>query len=80
MTQLPAILKEEEDESYKNEAEGSDCEDILNKQHNSAVRTIAIGHIVEKVTIYYKPYGFLSNLVSKIYILKYTTLAFSNGV
>ncbi|CAG9585486.1 unnamed protein product [Danaus chrysippus] len=50
LTQLPAILKEEEDESYKNEAEGSDCEDILNKQHNSAVRTIAIGHIVEKIS------------------------------
>lgn len=49
MTQLPAILKEEEDEAFKNEAGEIDTEDIINKQHNAAVRTIAIGHIVEKV-------------------------------
>lgn len=49
LTQLPAILKEEEDEAFKNEAGEIETDDIINKQHNSAVRTIAIGHIVEKV-------------------------------
>lgn len=51
LTQLPAILKEEEDEAFNVEACQSDTDDIINKQHNSAVRTIAIGHIVDKVTI-----------------------------
>lgn len=46
---MPTILKEEEDEAFKNEAGEIDTEDIINKQHNAAVRTIAIGHIVEKV-------------------------------
>ncbi|XP_068629339.1 lys-63-specific deubiquitinase BRCC36-like [Battus philenor] len=50
LTQLPAILKEEEDESYSNEAGLSDTDDIITKQHNAAVRTIAIGHIVEKIS------------------------------
>ncbi|XP_034840257.1 lys-63-specific deubiquitinase BRCC36-like [Maniola hyperantus] len=50
LTQLPAILKEEEDEAFKNEAGEIETDDIINKQHNSAVRTIAIGHIVEKVS------------------------------
>lgn len=49
LTQLPVILKEEEDEAYNNEVGLSESEDIINKQHNDAVRTIAIGHIVEKV-------------------------------
>lgn len=49
LTQLPTILKEEEDEAFKNEAGGSNTDDIINTQHNAAVRTIAIGHIVEKV-------------------------------
>lgn len=49
LTQLPTILKEEEDEAFKNEAEESNTDDIINIQHNAAVRTIAIGHIVEKV-------------------------------
>lgn len=53
LTQLPAILKEEEDEAFKNEAGEIETDDIINKQHNSAVRTIAIGHIVEKVNITY---------------------------
>lgn len=53
LTQLPAILKEEEDEAYTNEVGLSENDDILNKQHNAAVRTIAIGHIVEKVCIHY---------------------------
>lgn len=50
LTQLPTILKEEEDEAFKNEAGEIDTEDIINKQHNAAVRTIAIGHIVEKIS------------------------------
>ncbi|XP_013186633.1 lys-63-specific deubiquitinase BRCC36-like isoform X3 [Amyelois transitella] len=51
LTQLPAILKEEEDEAYNNEVGQSDeQDDIINKQHNAAVRTIAIGHIVEKMS------------------------------
>ncbi|CAG4981126.1 unnamed protein product [Parnassius mnemosyne] len=50
LTQLPAILKEEEDESYNNEAGQSETDDIITKQHNAAVRTIAIGHIVEKIS------------------------------
>lgn len=53
LTQLPAILKEEEDEAYNNEVGQSETDDIINKQHNAAVRTIAIGHIVEKVSCYY---------------------------
>lgn len=48
---MPAILKEEEDEAYNNEAGPNETDDIINKQHNAAVRTIAIGHIVDKVTI-----------------------------
>lgn len=51
LTQLPVILKEEEDEAYNNEVGLSESEDIINKQHNDAVRTIAIGHIVEKVVL-----------------------------
>ncbi|CAH2073994.1 unnamed protein product, partial [Iphiclides podalirius] len=50
LTQLPTILKEEEDESYSNEAGQSETDDIITKQHNAAVRTIAIGHIVEKIS------------------------------
>ncbi|XP_053625693.1 lys-63-specific deubiquitinase BRCC36-like isoform X1 [Plodia interpunctella] len=51
LTQLPAILKEEEDEAYSNEVGQNYLEeDIINKQHNAAVRTIAIGHIVEKMS------------------------------
>ncbi|KPI91461.1 PREDICTED: lys-63-specific deubiquitinase BRCC36-like [Papilio xuthus] len=50
LTQLPAILKEEEDESYSNEVGLTNTDDIITKQHNAAVRTIAIGHIVEKVS------------------------------
>ncbi|PZC84406.1 hypothetical protein B5X24_HaOG204980 [Helicoverpa armigera] len=50
LTQLPAILKEEEDESYNNEAGPNENDDIINKQHNAAVRTIAIGHIVDKMS------------------------------
>ncbi|KAM3963578.1 lys-63-specific deubiquitinase BRCC36 isoform 2-T2 [Aphomia sociella] len=50
LTQLPAILKEEEDEAYNNEVGQSETDDIINKQHNAAVRTIAIGHIVEKMS------------------------------
>ncbi|KAJ0180509.1 hypothetical protein K1T71_003913 [Dendrolimus kikuchii] len=50
LTQLPAILKEEEDEAFNMEACQSDTDDILNKQHNAAVRTIAIGHIVDKMS------------------------------
>ncbi|KAL0893877.1 hypothetical protein ABMA27_013981 [Loxostege sticticalis] len=50
LTQLPAILKEEEDESYNTEVGLSENDDIVNKQHNAAVRTIAIGHIVEKMS------------------------------
>lgn len=49
LTQLPMILKEEEDEAFNNEAIQSENDDIINKQHNAAVRTIAIGHIVDKV-------------------------------
>lgn len=49
LTQLPTILKEEEDEAYNNEAIQSEDDDIINRQHNAAVRTIAIGHIVDKV-------------------------------
>lgn len=52
LTQLPVILKEEEDEAYNNEVGLSESEDIINQQHNDAVRTIAIGHIVEKVVYY----------------------------
>lgn len=51
LTQLPVILKEEEDEAYNNEVGLSESDDIINRQHNDAVRTIAIGHIVEKVII-----------------------------
>lgn len=51
LTQLPAILKEEEDEAYNNEAGPNETDDIINKQHNAAVRTIAIGHIVDKVNL-----------------------------
>lgn len=47
---MPAILKEEEDEAYNNEAGQCESDDIITKQHNTAVRTIAIGHIVEKVS------------------------------
>ncbi|XP_050345527.1 lys-63-specific deubiquitinase BRCC36-like [Nymphalis io] len=50
LTQLPTILKEEEEEAFKIEAGETDKDDILNIQHNAAVRTIAIGHIVEKVS------------------------------
>ncbi|XP_075969566.1 lys-63-specific deubiquitinase BRCC36-like [Anticarsia gemmatalis] len=50
LTQLPAILKEEEDEAYLNEAGTDETDDIINKQHNAAVRTIAIGHIVDKMS------------------------------
>lgn len=50
LTQLPTILKEEEDEAFKNEAGESNTDDIINTQHNAAVRTIAIGHIVEKIS------------------------------
>ncbi|CAH0748200.1 unnamed protein product [Diatraea saccharalis] len=50
LTKLPAILKEEEDEAYNNEVGQAECHDIINKQHNAAVRTIAIGHIVEKMS------------------------------
>ncbi|CAD0196776.1 unnamed protein product [Chrysodeixis includens] len=50
LTQLPAILKEEEDESYTNEVGPNETDDIINKQHNAAVRTIAIGHIVDKMS------------------------------
>lgn len=49
LTQLPTILKEEEDEAYNNEVGHHETDDIINNQHNAAVRTIAIGHIVEKV-------------------------------
>lgn len=52
LTQLPVILKEEEDEAYNNEVGLSESEDIINKQRNDAVRTIAIGHIVEKVVYF----------------------------
>ena len=51
MIQLPTILKEEEDEAYSNEAGADVNDDIINNQHNAAVRTIAIGHIVDKVKI-----------------------------
>lgn len=52
MTQLPNILKEEENEAYRNEISvRDDSFDILTKQHNVAVRTIAVGHIVEKVIL-----------------------------
>lgn len=69
MTQLPAILKEEEDESYINEAGQCDT-DIITRQHNSAVLTIAIGHIVEKVgysciTLYYSIFKLFCASVSK---------------
>ncbi|CAB3242140.1 unnamed protein product [Arctia plantaginis] len=50
LTQLPAILKEEEDEAYFNEVGRNETDDIINKQHNAAVRTIAIGHIVDKMS------------------------------
>ncbi|XP_072943753.1 lys-63-specific deubiquitinase BRCC36-like [Epargyreus clarus] len=50
LAKLPEILKEEEDEAYRIEAGQGDVMDILNKQHNTAVRTIAIGHIVEKIS------------------------------
>jgi len=50
LTQLPTILKEEEDEAYNNEAIQSEDDDIINRQHNAAVRTIAIGHIVDKMS------------------------------
>ncbi|XP_041977189.1 lys-63-specific deubiquitinase BRCC36-like [Aricia agestis] len=50
LTQLPTILKEEEDEAYKNDVGDNEVDDIINKQHNVAVRTIAIGHIVEKIS------------------------------
>ncbi|KAI8435018.1 hypothetical protein MSG28_003450 [Choristoneura fumiferana] len=50
LTQLPAILKEEEDEAYNNEVGQGETDDIIIKQHNAAVRTIAIGHIVEKMS------------------------------
>ncbi|XP_026746765.1 lys-63-specific deubiquitinase BRCC36-like [Trichoplusia ni] len=50
LTQLPAILKEEEDESYTNEVGPNETDDIINRQHNAAVRTIAIGHIVDKMS------------------------------
>lgn len=50
LSQLPTILKEEEDEAYNNEAGFNDTDDIINKQHNAAVRTIAIGHIVDKMS------------------------------
>ncbi|KAL4705143.1 hypothetical protein ACJJTC_018714 [Scirpophaga incertulas] len=50
LTQLPTILKEEEDESYRNEVGNAECHDIIIKQHNAAIRTIAIGHIVEKMS------------------------------
>ncbi|KAJ8725635.1 hypothetical protein PYW08_003818 [Mythimna loreyi] len=50
LTQLPAILKEEEDEAYNNEAGPEQPDDIITKQHNAAVRTIAIGHIVDKMS------------------------------
>lgn len=51
LTQVPTILKEEEDEAYSNEVGFSDTDDVIVKQHNAAVRTIAIGHIVEKVSM-----------------------------
>lgn len=50
LTQLPTILKEEEDESYNNLVGTSDKNDVLVNQHNAAVRTIAVGHIVEKMS------------------------------
>lgn len=49
---MPAILREEEDESYINEVGPDANDDLINRQHNAAVRTIAIGHIVDKVTIF----------------------------
>ncbi|GBP30680.1 hypothetical protein EVAR_75901_1 [Eumeta japonica] len=48
LTELPTILKDEEDEAYRNEVGTGDTDDVITKQHNAAVRTIAIGHIVEK--------------------------------
>ncbi|XP_030031359.1 lys-63-specific deubiquitinase BRCC36 [Manduca sexta] len=50
LTQLPAILKQEEDEAFNNEVSQNETDDILTKQHNAAVRTIAIGHIVDKMS------------------------------
>lgn len=50
LTQLPTILKEEEDEAFNNEISYDDTDDIVTKQHNAAVRTIAIGHIVDKMS------------------------------
>lgn len=47
------ILKEEEDEAFDMETSQNDTDNILNNQHNAAVRTIAIGHIVDKVTLFY---------------------------
>lgn len=52
LTQLPTILKEEEDEAFNNETIQSENDDIINRQHNAAVRTIAIGHIVDKVCVH----------------------------
>ncbi|KOB73675.1 Lys-63-specific deubiquitinase BRCC36 [Operophtera brumata] len=37
LTQLPTILKEEEDEAYNNEAIQSEDDDIINRQHNAAM-------------------------------------------
>lgn len=51
LIQLPEILNEEEYETYFNETSGSG-QDILTEQHNEAVRTIALGHIIEKVHFY----------------------------
>ncbi|VVD03063.1 unnamed protein product [Leptidea sinapis] len=50
LTQLPKTLKEEEDEAFALEAGLDETDDIIIKQHNTAVRTMAIGHIVEKIS------------------------------
>lgn len=48
LIQLPKVLDEEENETFLNKTDGVSG-DFLTDQHNEAVRTIALGHIAEKV-------------------------------
>ncbi|XP_077291250.1 lys-63-specific deubiquitinase BRCC36-like [Arctopsyche grandis] len=49
LIQLPKIFDEEENETFSKETGGIEG-DFLTEQHNEAVRTIALGHIAEKMT------------------------------
>lgn len=69
LTQLPTILMDEENEAYKKEAGQYNIDDIIVKQHNAAVRTIAVGHIVEKVSFFKCIYTFTENAQRSLFNL-----------